>query len=132
MNHFTSLLVRNLLNNDHNLPEFESVLSEVFRQQLEEAVNDVLSYELEQFLGYERYKHTDKEDSRYGFNPRFCLIWNILRVRRTRSLTSLILNSLTVRLPRLIDRMYSTRVSRRTVSTITNRIISMIESLKLK
>ncbi|SFE29972.1 hypothetical protein SAMN04487836_13624, partial [Sharpea azabuensis] len=67
MNHFTSLLVRNLLNNAHNLPEFERVLSEVFRQQLEEAVNDVLSYELEQFLGYERYKHTDKDDSRNGF-----------------------------------------------------------------
>ena len=47
MNHFTSLLVRNLLNNDHNLPEFESVLQEVFRQQREEAANDVLSYELE-------------------------------------------------------------------------------------
>ena len=47
MNHFTSLLVRNLLNNDHNLPEFESVLSEVFCQQLEEAANDVLSYGLE-------------------------------------------------------------------------------------
>lgn len=69
MNHFTTLLIRNLLNNEHNLPEFESVLSEVFRQQLEEAVNDVLNYELEQFLGYERYRHTDKTDSRNGFKP---------------------------------------------------------------
>jgi transposase-like protein len=69
MNLFTTLLIRNLLNNEHNLPEFESVLSEVFRQQLEEAVNDVLNYELEQFLGYERYKHTDEKDSRNGFKP---------------------------------------------------------------
>lgn len=45
MNHFTSLLVRNLLNNDHNLPEFENVL--------EEAVNHIPSYKLEQLLGYE-------------------------------------------------------------------------------
>ena len=69
MNLFTTVLIRNLLNNEHNLPEFESVLSEVFRQQLEEAVNDVLNYELEQFLGYERYRHTDKTDSRNGFKP---------------------------------------------------------------
>ena len=54
MNLFTTLLIRNLLNNEHNLPEFESVLSEVFCQQLKEAVNNILNYALDQSLGYER------------------------------------------------------------------------------
>lgn len=68
-NEYTTLLIRNLLNNEHNLPEFESMLSEVFRHQLEEAVNDILSYKLDQFLGHERYKHTNEKNSRNGFKP---------------------------------------------------------------
>ena len=156
MNHFTSLLVRNLLNNDHNLPEFESVLSEVFRQQLEEAVNDVLSYELEQFLGYERYKHTDKEDSRNGFKPerKIDTKYGAITVRMPRDRLGLFVSALippymrrtegtenTVidlfnlgltnsEIAEAVDRMYGTKVSRSTVSNITNRIISSIESFK--
>ena len=156
MNHFTSLLVRNLLNNDHNLPEFESVLSEVFRQQLEEAVNDVLSYELEQFLGYERYKHTDKEDSRNGFKPerKIDTKYGTITVRMPRDRLGFFVSALippymrrtegkknTVidlfnpgltnsEIAKAVDRMYGTKVSRSTVSNITNRIISSIESFK--
>ena len=156
MNHFTSLLVRNLLNNDHNLPEFESVLSEVFRQQLEEAVNGVLSYELEQFLGYERYKHTDKEDSRNGFKPerkidtkygpitvrmprdRLGLFVSALippYMRRTEGTENTVIDLFNLGLTNseiaeAVERMYGTKVSRSTVSNITNRIISSIESFK--
>lgn len=70
MNDFTTRLVRNLLNNDNNLQEFENVLSELFRQELETAVNDVLKVELTEFLGYEKYAHTTSEDSRNGYYPR--------------------------------------------------------------
>ena len=156
MNHFTTLLIRNLLNNEHNLPEFESVLSEVFRQQLEEAVNDVLNYELEQFLGYERYRHTDKTDSRNGFKPdrtidtkygpitikmprdRLGLFASSLipaYVRRTegteRSVIDLFDLGLTnSEITEAVDRMFGAKVSKGTVSNITNRIISNIDSFK--
>jgi transposase-like protein len=153
---FTTLLIRNLLNNEHNLPEFESVLSEVFRQQLEEAVNDVLNYELEQFLGYERYRHTDKTDSRNGFKPdrtidtkygpitikmprdRLGLFASSLipaYVRRTegteRSVIDLFDLGLTnSEITEAVDRMFGAKVSKGTVSNITNRIISNIDSYK--
>jgi transposase-like protein len=156
MNHFTTLLIRNLLNNEHNLPEFESVLSEVFRQQLEEAVNDVLNYELEQFLGYERYRHTDKTDSRNGFksdrtiNTKYGpIIIKMLRdrlglfasslilayVRRTegteRSVIDLFdLGLINSEITEAVDRMFGAKVSKGTVSNITNRIISNIDSFK--
>ena len=156
MNHFTTLLIRNLLNNEHNLPEFESVLSEVFRQQLEEAVNDVLNYELEQFLGYERYRHTDKTDSRNGFKPdrtidtkygpitikmprdRLGLFASSLipaYVRRTegteRSVIDLFDLGLTnSEITEAVDRMFGAKVSKGTVSNITNRIITSIDSFK--
>ena len=156
MNHFTTLLIRNLLNNEHNLPEFESVLSEVFRQQLEEAVNDVLSYELDQFLGYERYKHTDKKDSRNGFKPerKIDTKYGPITIRMPRDRLGLFMSSLipaymrrtqetensiidlfdlgltNSEITEAVEKMFGAKVSRGTVSNITNRIISNIDSFK--
>lgn len=135
MNHFTTLLVRNLLNNDHNLPEFESVL--------EWAINDIPSYEIGQFLGYERYKHTDKEDSRNGFKPerKIDTKYGPITVRMPRDHLGLFVSALippymrrtegtenTVidlfnleltnsEIAEAVDRMYGTKVSRSTVSS---------------
>ena len=146
------MLIRNLLNNEHNLPEFESVLSEVFRQQLEEAVNDVINYELEQFLGYERYKHTDKRDSRNGFKPerKIDTKYGPITIRMPRDRLGLFVSSLIPAYMRrtqetensiidlfnlglinreiteAVDRMFGAKVSR----NITNGIISNIDSFK--
>ena len=55
MNYFTTALLRNLLTNENNLPEFEKVLTELFRSELEKSINEILEYELTAFLEYEKY-----------------------------------------------------------------------------
>jgi len=70
MNDFTAELFQKLFTNKDNLKLFDDAVQELFRQSLEEAVNDILRYELDQFLDYERYQRSDNPDSRHGYYDR--------------------------------------------------------------
>lgn len=66
MNYFTTSLMKSLFTNENNLPAFEQAVTELFRSELEKALNEILAYELTAFLDYEPYARSDKENSRNG------------------------------------------------------------------
>ena len=61
MNYFTTSLMKNLFSNDNNLPAFEQAVTELFRSELEKSLNEILAYELTDFLDYEPYARTNNE-----------------------------------------------------------------------
>ena len=66
MNYFTTDLTRILLSNPQSLPAFEEVAKELFREKLEEAVNQILLDELEAVLKYPLYGRNDSDNDRNG------------------------------------------------------------------
>lgn len=62
MNYFTTSLMKNILTNENNLPAFEASVSELFRSELEKAINKIVEHELTMFLDYECYACSDNPD----------------------------------------------------------------------
>ena len=53
MNYFTTEITKLLLSNSNCNEAFDSVVSELFRQQLENSINEILDLELTTFLDYD-------------------------------------------------------------------------------
>lgn len=70
MNNLTTKLIKKLFFNDKNSELFDAALNELLRQELEESVNDILKYELDSFLNYDRYQRSDNPNSRIGYYKR--------------------------------------------------------------
>lgn len=66
MNYFTTEITKLLLSNSNCNEAFDSVVSELFRQQLENSINEILDLELTTFLDYDYYARSDNSDSRNG------------------------------------------------------------------
>lgn len=66
MNYFTTSIFQSLIRNDNQLEYFEQTVAELFRSELEKALNEILDYELTAFLDYERYARSDNENARNG------------------------------------------------------------------
>lgn len=155
MNNFTTLLVRNLLNNDENLPAFEQVIQELFRKELETSINEILKYELTQYLDYEKYERSNKENSRNGyysreinsqFGPlsitvprdRLCQFYTSLLPKHTRhtegtdkTVIDLYESGMTNSdIVEAVEKLYGKRYSKQTVSNITDKIVANIDSFK--
>ena len=56
--------MKNWLAIENNFPAFDDGISELFRSELEETINEILEYELTVFLDYERYELGDNSDFR--------------------------------------------------------------------
>lgn len=66
MNYFTTEIFKLLVSNSNCNEAFDSVVSELFRQQLENSINEILDLELTAFLDYDYYARSDNPDSRNG------------------------------------------------------------------
>src|SRR5690606_37845670 len=68
MNNFTSNIINCLMNNKN----IETAIQELFRAELENAINELLKYELTAFLQYEKYERAgfNSGNSRNGYYDR--------------------------------------------------------------
>lgn len=66
MNYFTTEILKLLFSNPNCDEAFDSVVSELFRSQLENSINEILDLELTSFLDYDYYHRSDNPDSRNG------------------------------------------------------------------
>ena len=155
MSNFTTDLTRILLSNPNSLPAFEEVARELFRQKLEESVNQILTEELEALLEYSLYERNDSDNCRNGFYQREYLSvygtlhLNIPRDRLSRFETALFekyqrrssaidekiidmyrLGMTNSEIASLADEIYGRKYSSSTVSRITDALIRDVESFR--
>jgi transposase-like protein len=77
--------MKNLLTNDNNLPAFEDAITELFRSELEKAINEILQHELTVFLDYERYERSENKDYRNGsYLRKFNTKYGVLNINMPR------------------------------------------------
>lgn len=155
MNNFTTELTRILLSNPNSLPAFEEVAKELFRQKLEESINQILIEELDALLEYPLYERNDSDNSRNGSYQREyqsvygTLHLNIPRDRLSRFETALFekyqrrssnidekiidmykLGMTDSEISKLADEIYGKKYSSSTVSRITDALIRDVDSFK--
>lgn len=155
MNHFTTSLLKSLFCNDNNDAAFDQVASELFRSELERSINEILDYELTAFLDYEPYERSDvsnyrngkyqrKMDTKYGtitlniprdrlgeFYSSFIPKYKRRDDSTERTILDLYENGMTnSEIARVVQHLCGTRYSRQTISNITDKAISCIDSFK--
>ena len=155
MNYFTTDLTRILLSNPQSLPAFEEVAKELFREKLEEAVNQILLDELEAVLEYPLYGRNDSDNDRNGSYERdYQSIYGTLHLhiprdrlnrfqtalfekyqRHSKVIDETIINmyqngSTDSEIVRLAEGIYGSRYSKSTVSRITDALIRDVESFR--
>ena len=155
MSNFTTDLTRILLSNPNSLPAFEEVAKELFREKLEESINQILTEELEALLEYSPYERNDSDNCRNGFYQREyqsvygILHLNIPRDRLNRFETALFekyqrrssnidekiidmykLGMTNSEISSLAKEIYGRKYSSSTVSRITDSLIRDVEAFK--
>lgn len=155
MNYFTTSLMKNLLTNENNLPAFEDAVSELFRSELEKAVNEILEHELTVFLDYERYQRSENHDYRNGsylrkFNTKYGVLNINLPRNRLGEFYSILLpkyqwhdhstNKTIIDLfnaglsnndiSRIVESLCGATYLKQTVSNITDKCIETVEAFK--
>ncbi|MDD3810227.1 MAG: IS256 family transposase [Erysipelotrichaceae bacterium] len=155
MNYFTTTLLRSLISNDNNLPAFEQVVSELFRSELENAINDILKSELTVFLDYEKYDRSENSNSRNGYyNRDYNTKYGVLNLRiprdrqgdfdsplvpkyqrndlaTTNTVIDLFNSGMTNSdIVKTVESIYGRKYSRQTVSNITKEIVAHVEAFK--
>lgn len=155
MNYFTTSLMKSLFTNENNLPAFEQAVTELFRSELEKALNEILAYELTAFLDYEPYARSDKENSRNGsyqrkFDTKYGkLTLDIPRDRMGEFFTSLLpkyrrrdlFTETTIldlfekgmshsEISSIIQKLCGTKYSKQTITNITDKTLECIDSFK--
>lgn len=155
MNNFTTDLTRILLSNPNSLPSFEEVSRELFREKLEESLNQILIDELEAVLEYSFYERNDSDNARNGFYHRdYQSVYGTLHLsiprdrlnrfqtilfdkyqRRSSDIDSKItdmyrLGMTNSEISSLAQEIYGRKYSSSTVSRITDCLIRDVESFK--
>ena len=155
MNNLTTKLIKKLFFNDKNSELFDAALNELLRQELEESVNDILKYELDSFLDYDRYQRSDNPDSRNGYYKRTMkssygeLNLRIPRDRLAKFYTSLLPKNVQISgdtqqtildmfnngmtnsdIVEAVKKIYGSAISKSSVSNITNKIIANVEAFR--
>lgn len=153
MNNFTSNIINCLLNNKN----IETAIEELFRVELEKAINELLKFELTAFLQYEKYDRTgfnsgnsrngyyDRDfDTRYGKlhlviprdrNGEFSSPLVPKYERRGQSTEDLVLKLYQTGLTNdeiatIIEALYYQKYSKTTISNITDQVIVNIDKFK--
>ena len=153
MNNFTSNIINCLLNNKN----IETAIEELFRVELENAINELLKYELTAFLQYEKYDRAgfnsgnsrngyyDRDfDTRYGKlhlviprdrNGEFSSPLVPKYERRGQSTEDLVLKLYQTGLTNdeiatIIEALYYQKYSKTTISNITDQVIVNIDKFK--
>lgn len=155
MNYFTTSLMKNLLTNENNLPAFEEAVSELFRSELEKAINEILEHELTVFLDYERYQRSDNPDYRNGsYRRKFNTKYGVLNINMPRDRLGEFYCTLLPRYQRhdhstdktiidlfnaglsnadiskIVESLCGATYSKQTVSNITDKCIETIDAFK--
>ncbi len=155
MNYFTSSLLRSLISNDNNLEAFEQVVSELFRSELEKAINDILKSELTVFLDYEKYDRSENSNSRNGFYERdYNTKYGVLNLKIPRdrhgefnsplvpkyqrndlATTNTVIDLFNTGMTnsdivKTVESIYGKQYSKQTVSNITKEVITHIDAFK--
>ena len=155
MNYFTTSLMKNLFTNENNLPAFEEAVSELFRSELEKAINEILEHELTVFLDYERYERSENHDYRNGsYLRKFNTKYGVLNInmprdrlgefyctllpkyqRHDHSTDKTIIDLFSAGLSnndisKIVESLCGATYSKQTVSNITDKCIETIEAFK--
>ncbi len=155
MNYFTTDLTRILLSNPNSLPAFEEVAKELFREKLEEAVNQIMLDEMEAVLEYPLYGRNDSDNDRNGsYEREYQSIYGPLHLhiprdrlnrfhtalfkkyqRHSKIIDETIVNmyengSTNSEIVRLAEGIYGNHYSKSTVSRITDALIRDVETFR--
>lgn len=155
MNYFTTSLMKNRLTNENNLLAFEEAVSELFRSELEKAINEILEHELTVFLDYERYARSENPNYRNGFYQRkFNTKYGVLKInmprdrfgeffctllpryqRHDHSIDKTIIDLFSTGLSnadisKIVQSLCGATYSKQTVSNITDKCIETIDAFK--
>lgn len=155
MNYFTTSLMKNLFTNENNLPAFEQTITELFRSELEKALNEILAYELTSFLDYEPYARSDSQNSRNGsYQRKFDTKYGRLTLKIPRDRLGEFFTSLLPKYRRrdcftdqtifdlfeqgltnseiasIIEHLCGNRYSKQTISNITDKALECVDAFK--
>lgn len=152
MNNFTTQLHESLLINNFNL---ESSLQSMIRDNIEEAINELLKSELTAVLQYERYERFDSKNYRNGYYTRdFNTSYGVLHLNIPRDRNNEFSSPLVPKYERkdtttedtvlklfntgltnseisnIISSLYAKKYSKTTITNITDNVIVKIDEFK--